>query len=563
MNEYQTYAALRAATTLPAPTAYVMSRSVAKDGGEGVFIYDSTDTTSADNGATLLVDAAGRRWRRAAEDRAYVEWWGLAFDGTTDAAPAITSAIAYVSGQGGGMVGFKRSFAHPIKSSILMAKGVRLTGLGPAPENDTAAPLMRRLTLRLAANGLSAMITQASLSNALHSIEIDNLILDGAKASFTCPNLIDLSAINSAIRDNYVVNGSGAGLKFRANSVAAWINWIEDNTFGGFGTYGVDFEGSDSWICGNYLSGSAVNLQIKSHGSTTVANNQIEVATQAGLRLEGADGGGHLGVVLTGNRFNQNAIHVVLANGGVTNNGGAVFSGNWFHVSTSYAVQVESNIRNQTFVGNRFENSSSIHFDSASTNTGWTMLGNSFDVAFSAMFNALPADIQISGAGDAGNFLKVPQAIFSDTNDVRTADAVVNVFGNRSVLGVSNAQQRWALARNSSGFDASLVAATPNGNSVALFGQNGETTTVAGFALGLNGSADINITASAISLAKSLKLVPATVATLNASGGGDGSLAYATNGRKTGEASGAGTGVVVYRSASKWRTLYNDAEVLA
>lgn len=45
--------------------------------------------------------------------------------------------------------------------------------------------------------------------------------------------------------------------------------------------------------------------------------------------------------------------------------------------------------------------------------------------------------------------------------------------------------------------------------------------------------------------------------------GSDGMTAYATNGRKQGEGSGAGTGVPVYFSAAKWRRYSDDTEVVA
>jgi len=43
----------------------------------------------------------------------------------------------------------------------------------------------------------------------------------------------------------------------------------------------------------------------------------------------------------------------------------------------------------------------------------------------------------------------------------------------------------------------------------------------------------------------------------------EGATAYATNGRKSGEGAGAGTGVPVYYSAGKWRVYRDDSEVQA
>jgi hypothetical protein len=60
----------------------------------------------------------------------------------------------------------------------------------------------------------------------------------------------------------------------------------------------------------------------------------------------------------------------------------------------------------------------------------------------------------------------------------------------------------------------------------------------------------------------SVVLPKATVAVLG-SAGVEGQVAYATNGRKTGEGSGAGTGVPVYFSNGEWRVYSTDAQVQA
>lgn len=57
-------AALRLLTATTVSTQVMLvANYVAGDGG-GVFRYDSTDTTTADNGGTVIVDAAGKRWKR-------------------------------------------------------------------------------------------------------------------------------------------------------------------------------------------------------------------------------------------------------------------------------------------------------------------------------------------------------------------------------------------------------------------------------------------------------------------------------------------------------------------
>jgi hypothetical protein len=75
----------------------------------GFFYYDSTDTTSADNGGTIIVDASGRRWKRLFNGDVNVLWFmstaqfydvksGLA---SVDVTGSVQSAINCVALKGG------------------------------------------------------------------------------------------------------------------------------------------------------------------------------------------------------------------------------------------------------------------------------------------------------------------------------------------------------------------------------------------------------------------------------------------------------------------------------
>jgi hypothetical protein len=93
---------LRSATTtsLPNPVAYVIGYATGADGGESTFWHNSSDTTSADNGGTIIVDASGRRWYRETGDNCFlIEWFGGRGDGTTDNLAAWTAMAAVLSVQ--------------------------------------------------------------------------------------------------------------------------------------------------------------------------------------------------------------------------------------------------------------------------------------------------------------------------------------------------------------------------------------------------------------------------------------------------------------------------------
>ncbi len=77
-----------------------------------------------------------------------------------------------------------------------------------------------------------------------------------------------------------------------------------------------------------------------------------------------------------------------------------------------------------------------------------------------------------------------------------------------------------------------------------------------------NGQAN-NVYTSDGAFSGMIKFGQFTVANLPSAGAVEGYQAYATNGRKVGEGGGAGTGVPVYYSNSKWRVYSTDAQVQA
>ena len=84
------------------PALYLEGYYSLADGGEGNFLYVPTDTSSADNGGTIIVDASGHRYYRCTNGQPYsVKWFGAYGNGTTDDTTAIQSALTYAAANGG------------------------------------------------------------------------------------------------------------------------------------------------------------------------------------------------------------------------------------------------------------------------------------------------------------------------------------------------------------------------------------------------------------------------------------------------------------------------------
>lgn len=94
--EIGTYALLRAYAG-PVTAFYVRGVANIFDGGFGVFRVDAADTTTADNGGTVLVDALGRRWKREFSGAVSVKWFGAVGNGTTNDRSAVQAALTYAA----------------------------------------------------------------------------------------------------------------------------------------------------------------------------------------------------------------------------------------------------------------------------------------------------------------------------------------------------------------------------------------------------------------------------------------------------------------------------------
>ena len=93
-------AALRLNTVL-ANAAFVAGHFAAGDGGGGWFSCVATDTTSADNGGTIIVDASSRRWYRVTEGAATSIAWFGGLPGVADCTAALNAALAAIAAPGG------------------------------------------------------------------------------------------------------------------------------------------------------------------------------------------------------------------------------------------------------------------------------------------------------------------------------------------------------------------------------------------------------------------------------------------------------------------------------
>lgn len=122
-----TYSQIRANTN-STTRVYCIGKSNVSDGGFGFFEVDTTDTTSADNGGTILVDAAGRRRKRQTVGAVNLGWFA-AGDGSTDDTAA-TQAAVDATPWGGTLIVPTPKSMYKISSAITINKPIKIVGDG-------------------------------------------------------------------------------------------------------------------------------------------------------------------------------------------------------------------------------------------------------------------------------------------------------------------------------------------------------------------------------------------------------------------------------------------------
>ena len=124
-------AALRALLKTGSPSAFALGYYTKGDGGGGEFYYDNLDTTSADNGGTIIVANDGGRWKLLVGNYISVKQFGASSTSTATAnLAAIQAAIDAIVAIGGGNVLIPKNFNLTINGYILLPRSVNLLGDG-------------------------------------------------------------------------------------------------------------------------------------------------------------------------------------------------------------------------------------------------------------------------------------------------------------------------------------------------------------------------------------------------------------------------------------------------
>lgn len=157
--------ALRSLSSVLYSRAFVTGYYAPHDGGGGAYQYDPSDTTSADNGGSIIVALDGARWKLQFVDEVNVAQFGAKADGTTDDTTAFVNAITFMNGRGGGVVRTSFNGQSVVGSNLTAMASVILKGL----REGTGSPGTNASANYAAVSGAIILSSSATISVAANA----------------------------------------------------------------------------------------------------------------------------------------------------------------------------------------------------------------------------------------------------------------------------------------------------------------------------------------------------------------------------------------------------------
>lgn len=423
-------AALRAATTatLSSTQGYVLGYYTAADGGEGPFSYVSSDTTSADNGGTIIVDASNRRWYRETGGAPWsVKWFGAKGDGTTDDAAAIQATITAV-GFGGRVDVPPVASSYIIKASINVPalvdgiSGIQFTGSRSGSVISPGATMAQMFNV----TGQEVSITEIGLTNA-----------SGFAANGINVNATAIPANISARISNCSIIGFGA-TPLDAGIVGTKVQMIiSGNEFINNDTDMLLTDGQGTIITGNYSIGARVPIHIRlgagdDPGTLTPQGFQITNNTMLPNQNNGAgiqiDNG--LEFYIAGNIidcYGSDSVALqMISGGGALAIAAMHIIGNWIAGGAgSYSVFAAGNTADIDLISNTIiPNNGNTYLGGIALNgtNGYSIISNNF-----LTMPGVPPELNLAGVANG--------TIFANKSSNAGGNSTLNTAGNLAISG--------------------------------------------------------------------------------------------------------------------------------
>lgn len=246
-------------TALRAYTGRATGVRITQAGLAGFFQRDTADTTSADNGGTVIVDGSGRRWKRLFTWPVNVLWFGAKGDGATDDTAAIQAAVNALPMTGGEVAFDVGVYAVSAAITINGKPNVVLRGPG-LPGSWTTS------TLGASIKATNSAQDVFKFSNYAYNCTVEGLHIFGSKRAIHFDTCLGFQVLRCNLRENQI------GIEAFGNGVGIIRdNFIRSNSVAGIF---LAAQSGDTVVTGNDIGANKDNI-IVSTGSVKIHHNSI------------------------------------------------------------------------------------------------------------------------------------------------------------------------------------------------------------------------------------------------------------------------------------------------
>lgn len=290
---------------------YTSSVNATPDGGGAIYSYDSTDTTTADNAGTVIVDAAGRRWKMLRVGYAAPEQFGAKGDGTTDDTAALQRMLNQTP-----LAALTPNRTYLVSSKTTVGTE---TGFLFVP-NSTTITGPRSATIKVGNNVgdyTAVFLPQATSGNPVSEVIFNDFTIDQNAAGNTTCNITPgniaktcgaiifqrvnshvyaerLRIINAPGVNTISFNGSGSvDIRVNKNEISFLAGTSTTTNYDNSAVYieAVDYQCNENWVYNTSVSGGgtyeAGRTAVEVHGSHGSACNNKAFRFQTVMNVVG------------------------------------------------------------------------------------------------------------------------------------------------------------------------------------------------------------------------------------------------------------------------------------